>query len=154
MTMTDPIADMLTRLRNGNTAYHDTVAMPHSKIKVGIAEILKAQGYIAGWSVDRRRGRTDADDRPEVRAEPGALDRGCPARVQARPSRVREEHGAAQGARRPGRRDHLDLVRSADRPRGRKEAGRRGSPRLRLVAGKETEQCHESGVCPSPSPPA
>ena len=51
MTMTDPIADMLTRLRNGNTAYHDTVVMPHSKIKVGIAEILKAQGYISGWSV-------------------------------------------------------------------------------------------------------
>lgn len=51
MTMTDPIADMLTRLRNGNTAYHDTVVMPHSKIKVGIAEILKAQGYISDWSV-------------------------------------------------------------------------------------------------------
>ena len=51
MTMTDPIADMLTRLRNANTAYHDTVVMPHSKIKVGIAEILKQQGYIAGWSI-------------------------------------------------------------------------------------------------------
>ena len=51
MTMTDPIADMLTRLRNANTAYHDEVVMPHSKLKVGIAEILKKQGYIAGWSV-------------------------------------------------------------------------------------------------------
>jgi small subunit ribosomal protein S8 len=51
MTMTDPIADMLTRLRNGNTAYHETVTMPHSKIKVGIAEILQKQGYISGWSV-------------------------------------------------------------------------------------------------------
>ncbi len=49
MTMTDPIADMLARLRNANSAYHDTVAMPHSKIKVGIAEILKAEGYIGGW---------------------------------------------------------------------------------------------------------
>ena len=52
MTMTDPIADMLARLRNANSAYHDTVAMPHSKIKVNIAEILKAQGYIAGWRVE------------------------------------------------------------------------------------------------------
>jgi len=52
MTMTDPIADMLTRLRNANTAYHDTVAMPHSKIKAGIAEILKQEGYIAGWRVE------------------------------------------------------------------------------------------------------
>jgi small subunit ribosomal protein S8 len=51
MTMTDPIADMLTRLRNANQAYHETTNMPHSKIKVGIAEILKAQGYISGFEV-------------------------------------------------------------------------------------------------------
>ena len=49
MTMTDPIADMLTRLRNANSAYHDTVVMPYSKMKAGIAEILKAEGYIASW---------------------------------------------------------------------------------------------------------
>ena len=41
MTMTDPIADMLTRLRNANAAYHDTVGMPSSTIKVHIAEILQ-----------------------------------------------------------------------------------------------------------------
>jgi small subunit ribosomal protein S8 len=52
MTMTDPIADMLTRLRNANQAYHDEAVMPHSKIKVGIAEILTAEGYIAGWDVN------------------------------------------------------------------------------------------------------
>jgi small subunit ribosomal protein S8 len=51
MTMTDPIADMLTRLRNANQAYHESTTMPHSKIKAGIAEILKAQGYIAGYEV-------------------------------------------------------------------------------------------------------
>jgi len=51
MTMTDPIADMLTRLRNANSAYHDTVSMPHSSIKVHIAEILQQEGYIAGWKV-------------------------------------------------------------------------------------------------------
>ena len=44
MTMTDPIADMLTRLRNANQAYHDSTSMPHSKI-------LKAQGYISGFEV-------------------------------------------------------------------------------------------------------
>ncbi len=49
--MTDPIADMLTRLRNANQAYHDSTTMPHSKIKAGIAEILKAQGYIADYAV-------------------------------------------------------------------------------------------------------
>lgn len=51
MTMTDPIADMLTRVRNANSAYHDDVAMPYSKIKAHIAEILKQEGYVAGWNV-------------------------------------------------------------------------------------------------------
>jgi small subunit ribosomal protein S8 len=51
MTMTDPIADMLTRVRNGNQAYHDKVSMPHSKIKVGVAEILKSEGYITDFVV-------------------------------------------------------------------------------------------------------
>ena len=49
MTMTDPIADMLTRLRNANSAYHDEVVMPYSKMKAGIAEILKSEGYIKSW---------------------------------------------------------------------------------------------------------
>jgi small subunit ribosomal protein S8 len=52
MTMTDPIADMLTRLRNANSAYHDTVRMPYSKIKSHIAEILQQEGYIASWRVE------------------------------------------------------------------------------------------------------
>jgi len=49
--MTDPIADMLTRLRNANAAYQDTVSMPHSKVKVHIAEILQQEGYIGEWSI-------------------------------------------------------------------------------------------------------
>ena len=52
MTMTDPIADMLTRLRNANQAYHDTVTMPHSKMKVGVAEILQQEGYITSFGVE------------------------------------------------------------------------------------------------------
>jgi small subunit ribosomal protein S8 len=52
MTMTDPIADMLTRLRNGNHAYHDAVAMPFSRIKSHIAEILVQEGYVAAWHVE------------------------------------------------------------------------------------------------------
>ena len=45
--MTDPIADMLTRLRNANSAYHDSAIMPSSKLKTHIAEILQQEGYIA-----------------------------------------------------------------------------------------------------------
>jgi small subunit ribosomal protein S8 len=52
MTMTDPIADMLTRLRNANQAYHDDVTMPFSKLKSGVAEILQQEGYITSWKVE------------------------------------------------------------------------------------------------------
>lgn len=49
--MTDPIADMLTRLRNANTAMHDEVKMPSSKQKVALAEVLQKEGYSTGFSV-------------------------------------------------------------------------------------------------------
>ncbi|GAB3517957.1 30S ribosomal protein S8 [Arthrobacter monumenti] len=52
MTMTDPVADMLTRLRNANSAYHESVGMPYSKLKAHIADILKAEGYIASWTAE------------------------------------------------------------------------------------------------------
>ena len=51
MTMTDPIADMLTRIRNANTAGHDTVEIPASKMKKAIAQILKDEGFIADFEV-------------------------------------------------------------------------------------------------------
>ena len=51
MSMSDPIADMLTRIRNGNTAKHDTVDVPSSKTKKAIADILTTEGYIKGYEV-------------------------------------------------------------------------------------------------------
>ena len=51
MTMTDPIADMLTRVRNANVAMHDSVPMPSSKLKESLAELLQREGYIEGYSV-------------------------------------------------------------------------------------------------------
>ena len=51
MTMSDPIADMLTRIRNANTAKHDTVDIPASKIKVAIAGILLDEGYITKYDI-------------------------------------------------------------------------------------------------------
>ncbi|TMK63753.1 MAG: 30S ribosomal protein S8 [Actinobacteria bacterium] len=52
MTMTDPIADMLTRIRNANTAFHDDVIMPSSKVKEALASILQREGYITEFSVE------------------------------------------------------------------------------------------------------
>jgi small subunit ribosomal protein S8 len=60
MTMTDPVADMLTRVRNASIAYHESTTMPSSKIKVNIAKILEQEGYITGWSVD------DAEPQPNL----------------------------------------------------------------------------------------
>ena len=51
MTMSDPIADMLTRIRNANTAKHDTLDVPASKMKLAIADILLKEGYIAKYDV-------------------------------------------------------------------------------------------------------
>lgn len=57
MTMTDPIADMLTRIRNANTAMHDTTEMPSSKLKEALARILEQEGYIDGYTVHELAGR-------------------------------------------------------------------------------------------------
>ena len=53
MTMTDPIADMLARLRNATTAYKDDVSMPSSKMKLAIADILKREGSIKDFGIER-----------------------------------------------------------------------------------------------------
>jgi len=60
--MTDPIADMLARLRNANSAYHEKVSMPSSSVKARIAEILKQEGYISGYYIESNQtgfGLTD-----------------------------------------------------------------------------------------------
>ena len=59
MTMTDPVADFLTRLRNANNAHHESLSLPSSKLKDTIAQILKSEGYIADYKVeDARVGKT------------------------------------------------------------------------------------------------
>ena len=55
MTMTDPVADMLTRIRNANVAYSEEIAMPSSKVKAAIAQILKNEGYIRDFVVENTR---------------------------------------------------------------------------------------------------
>ena len=66
MVMTDPIADMLTRIRNANSVHHDKVEIPGSKIKVAIAEILKAEGFIKRISKPGLRVYSQKDQLPRV----------------------------------------------------------------------------------------
>ena len=58
MAMTDPIADMLTRIRNANSVYHEKVEIPGSKIKIAIADVLKREGYIKDYAFaeDNKQG--------------------------------------------------------------------------------------------------
>lgn len=60
MSMTDPIADMLTRIRNGIQAHHERVEMPNSKLKVEVARILKSEGFISNYKVVNEEGRPQA----------------------------------------------------------------------------------------------
>ena len=66
--LTDPIADMLTRIRNANTAMHDEVRMPSSKQKVALAKVLESEGYIGGFAVapSHQGPRRRADHPDEV----------------------------------------------------------------------------------------
>ena len=57
MSMTDPIADMLTRIRNGAQALHPTVDVPSSKLKVALAKVLKEEGYIENYEVKKDAGK-------------------------------------------------------------------------------------------------
>ena len=60
MSMTDPIADMLTRIRNGITSHHERVEMPNSKLKVEVARILKSEGFISNYKVTEAEGKPQA----------------------------------------------------------------------------------------------
>ena len=83
MSMSDPIADMLTRIRNAQRVEKPEVAMPSSKVKVAIANVLKDEGYIEGFQVDAERGQARTAHRSEVlRRPPG--DRAPRARVASR----------------------------------------------------------------------
>jgi small subunit ribosomal protein S8 len=69
LNTTDPIADMLTRIRNGMMARHDQVVMPASNLKMELARILKEEGYIKDFEIVREKPRPPADRRPMNRAQ-------------------------------------------------------------------------------------
>ena len=70
MTMTDPIADMLTRIRNANTAMHDDVSMPSSNLKESLAKLLEKEGYIAGFTISESDGRPGKTLRIDMKYSP------------------------------------------------------------------------------------
>ena len=137
MTMTEPIADMLTRIRNANTAHFDTVRMPGSRLKESLAAILADEGYIVGYQVNEdpdKPGKTleiTMKYSPERETDDFRHQTG----VQARPAHLRPSRQDAPGARRPRGGSGLHLQGPDDRPRSTQAPyGRRGAL-LCLVAG-------------------
>jgi small subunit ribosomal protein S8 len=102
MVMNDPIADMLTRIRNAQVAKHDTVVLPASNAKKAIAKILLAEGYVKNVDFHQRRAAGEQSRSPlSTSAANSPLSRAS-RRFQARPARYTPRAGTAQGAGRPG----------------------------------------------------
>ena len=121
MSMTDPIADFLTRIRNAIQAQHDVVEIPASKLKREMARILAEQGYIEGFETEA----PSADHPGELiriqlkyTEQPQVRDLRPPARVPPGPALLRPRHRHPEGAGRHGHRDRLDVPGRHDRPRG------------------------------------
>ena len=152
MTMTDPIADMLTRIRNANVAMHDTVRMPSSKLKEALAAVLTQGGLHRG--LRRRPGdRAAPADVLEIKMKytpdrsPDHLRH--PPDLQARPAGLHRRRQAAPGARWPRRGRPVDQPGAHDRPRGAPAPGRRRDPLLRVV--REELDMSRIGRAPSRS---
>ena len=130
MSLTDPVSDFLTRVRNAIKARQQKVDVPHSKLKVEIARILKEEGYIANYKADRRRGTQGPARVLEVQPGQHVADLGPEARVASRLPRLRGTH---RDSAHPGRvgDQHSDHAQGRDdRPPGaQRRRGRRSAVR-------------------------
>ena len=121
MTTTDPIADMLTRIRNAQSARHPKVDVPASKLKTEIARILKEEGFIVNFKLTEEGAKTQHPHLSEVHAGQRAGDLADRARLAARLPRVCRQPGSSQGAGRAGHQYSDHAARRDDRQHARKE---------------------------------
>ena len=126
MQITDPIADMLTRIRNAGNARHASVDVPASKMKKAIAQILLDEGYIKSFEV------VEGNTQGIIRIALKYVD-GRQARFQAGPACIRRRTGAAEGTSRPWCCHRFHVERRHDRQEGSRAERRRRSSRIRLV---------------------
>ena len=100
--LTDPIADMLTRIRNANKALQETASMPTSRMKVDIARLLKEEGYIRGFRVEKGEAFDTLVVELQVRPQPRARDHEPEADLQTGPPHLRAQGPDAARPRRHG----------------------------------------------------
>ena len=134
--LTDPVADMLTRIRNANKALHDRAEMPTSKLKVEIARILKEEGYIRDYHVvEERAPHTKLVVELKYGRSRERVLTGPQAHLEAGPPHLRRQGPPAARARRHGHRNPVHLARRRHEPHRRERGHRRRSHLFRLVAG-------------------
>ena len=154
MTMTDPIADMLTRVRNANSAGKATVSMPSSKKLVEIARIMQEEGYVAGYEVVEGDPRATLEITLKYGAKKAKTIRGI-RRISKPGLRIYAgKDELPSRARRPRHRYHLDVQRRDDRPRRPQEGHRRRGYRVHLVGKEGIRLCLVSASSPLPFLPA
>ena len=129
MSQTDPIADFLTRIRNGLHADHDDVEMPASTFKAELARILREQGYIEDFEVEPGRVGRILRVRLKYTENRQPVISGMQRMSKPGPAPLRGRHDHPEGPGRHGHHDHLDLarrdVRARRAPRGRRRRARR-----------------------------
>ncbi len=147
MSMTDPIADMLTRVRNAHSVGKPTVSMPSSKKLVEIARIMQEEGYIQGFEIIDGEPRATLGDHDEVRPQEGQDYPWHQAHFQAWSAHLRWQERPSARSRRPRYRNHLDangVMTDRDAPQ---QGHRRRGYRLHLV-GKEGKDMSRIGKQP------
>ena len=109
MNLSDPIADMLTRIRNANSANKATVSMPSSKKLVEIARVMKEEGYIEDYVVEAGTPHDDLVITLKYGERRSKVNPRHPSYLQARPAHLRGQERAAPRSGRPGHCHHLHL---------------------------------------------
>ena len=145
--MTDPVADMLTRMRNAIRARHQKVDVPASKLKTEIARILKEEGYITNYKPTEEEGHKVHSRLPEVRHQQRSGDLEHRARLASRLPRVRGPHRdpARAGRTRDQHPDHA--ARRDDRPPGAQGRRRRRDSLPGLVNALTSTSCTTFKCC-------
>ena len=138
MNMTDPIADMLTRIRNAQMTEKATVAMPSSKVKIAIAKVLQDEGYIDGFKVAGEEAKPQLEIALRYYAGRPVIEK-IERVSQARPAHLQEQGRHSQGHERPRHRHRVHVAGRDDRSQGARHRRGRRSALLRRLRQEEQE---------------
>ncbi len=150
MSMSDPIADMLTRIRNAQRVEKATVAMPSSKVKVAIAKVLKDEGYIDDFAVRGDAARPELEIALKYYAGRPVIER-LERVSRAWPARLQGPQRHSSGHEWPGRGDRVDPEGRDDRPQGARKPASAAKSSATSPKPRRERQCPALEKCRSSS---